>query len=81
MNVTVRLFAAARDAAGASSFTADLCAGATVEHAVAAAAAAHPGLSRVLPTCRFAVDEEFAPRSAALRDGQTVAVLPPVSGG
>lgn len=81
MKVTVRFFAAARDAAGASSFVAELPATATAGDAVAAAVAAHPGLASVLPACRLAVDEEFAPRTFALRDGQTVAVLPPVSGG
>jgi molybdopterin synthase catalytic subunit len=41
----------------------------------------HPELSRVLPRCRIAVDEEFAEDAAPLPDGAEVAILPPVSGG
>lgn len=75
------LFAAAREAAGTDAIGLDLAAGATVADAFASLAASHPRLAAVLPACRAAVDEEFAPRASALRDGATLAVLPPVSGG
>ena len=41
----------------------------------------HPRLSSVLPRCRIAVDRDFVPEDAAVRDGAEVAVIPPVSGG
>ena len=81
MNVTVLLFAAAREAAGTDRVALDLARGATVADAFGRLAASHPALASVLPSCRAAVDEEFAPRATALRDGATLAVLPPVSGG
>ncbi len=80
MPVTVLLFAAARDAAGAARLTLDP-APATAGALRAALAAAHPGLARLLPRCRLAVDQEFAPDEAPLRDGAEVAVVPPVAGG
>ena len=81
MNVTVLLFAAAREAAGTERAALDLPAGASVADAFARLAEAHPGLAGVLPACRAAVDEEFSPLGAALGDGAVLAVLPPVSGG
>ena len=41
----------------------------------------HQGLAGALDSCRVAVDEEFASIDLALSDGQTVAFIPPVSGG
>ena len=81
MKVRVLLFAAAREAAGADRTEIELPEGATVAGAFARLAAAPPRLAGVLPSCRAAVDEEFAPLGSALRDGSVLAVLPPVSGG
>jgi len=55
--------------------------GATAAALRALLAAAHPKLGEALKVCRLAVDEEFAPDSTLLRDGNTVAFIPPVSGG
>ncbi len=81
MNVEVLLFAAARDRAGTGRMSVELPPGATVARLWERLAAENPALRDVLPSCRAAVDEEFAPRTASLRDGCVVAVLPPVSGG
>jgi len=81
VRVTVLLFAAAREAAGADRTSLDLADGATVADAFARLGADRPPLAAVLRTCRAAVDEEFAAPGVALRDGATLAVLPPVSGG
>lgn len=40
-----------------------------------------PGLRGVLGSVRFAVGDEFAAPDRALRAGDVVALLPPVSGG
>lgn len=80
MPVTVLYFAAARDAAGAARDTLDP-APATVGALRAALAARHPALGRLLPRCRLAVDQEFAPDDAPLVEGAEVAVVPPVAGG
>ena len=43
--------------------------------------ATRPGLRGVLGSVRFAVGDEFAALDRALRAGDVVALLPPVSGG
>jgi molybdopterin synthase catalytic subunit len=78
--VTVLYFAVAREAAGLdseslASWPQD------VASLRATLAALHPGLARVLPRCRLAVNQEFASDAALVPDGAEVAVIPPVSGG
>jgi MoaE-MoaD fusion protein len=76
VRVTVRLFAALRERAGAGQRELELPEGATAGDVFAALAiGAEPaGLA-------YAVNREYAERSSALSDGDEVAVIPPVSGG
>ena len=76
MRVTVRLFAALRERAGAGRRELELPQGATAGDVFAALeiGAEPPGLA-------YAVNQEYAERSAALKDGDEVALIPPVSGG
>ena len=77
--VTLRLFAAARQAAGTSR---EQLIGATVSEVLEAARAKFgEAFSAVLDGSRVWVNGEPAGLSAQLRDGDEVAVLPPVSGG
>lgn len=80
MAVTVLYFAGARDAAGASRETV-APAPATLGALRALLVERHPGLARILPRCRLAVDEDFGGDETPLRDGAEVAIIPPVSGG
>ena len=41
----------------------------------------HPALSRHLPHCRVAVNREYAREHEPVREGDEIALLPPVSGG
>ena len=79
MSVSVLLFAAARRWTGRGALSLEAVPGMTVRGLLAdpSLAALGPHLSSL----RFAVNEEFAPLDAAVKDGDTVAVLPPVSGG
>jgi molybdopterin synthase catalytic subunit len=81
MRVRVLFFAAARERAGRTEADVDVADGTTVGALFDHLAAEHPSLGDVLRSCRAAVDEEFAPRGTVLTGDQTVAVLPPVSGG
>jgi molybdopterin converting factor subunit 1 len=81
MKVDVLFFAAARERAGTARTTVTLADGATVADLWRRLGDDVAALAPVLPSCRAAVDEEFASPATALRDGATVAVLPPVSGG
>lgn len=75
----LRLFAAAREAAGTG---ADVVAGATVGEVLDAAVARYgPAFAAVLALSRVWVDGEAAERGDAVGDDAEVAVLPPVSGG
>jgi molybdopterin synthase catalytic subunit len=80
MPVHVLYFAGARERAGTARETLERVP-ATVAELRNALAEAHPGLGRILPRCRIAVDEEFAADDAPLRDGAEIAIVPPVSGG
>jgi molybdopterin converting factor subunit 1 len=41
----------------------------------------HKPLAEAIWACRVAINEEFAPDDQELREGDTVALIPPVSGG
>ena len=77
----VRLFARAKDLAGADAVHVELPAGATVATCGADWATMCPALAGLLPRCAIAVDDEFAEDSLTLPTGAEVALLPPVSGG
>ena len=82
LRVRVRLFGAARAAAGSAAQTLVLGLGATVADLVSALGNGNPRLANVLERCSFLCDE-VAVRDAAmtLRPGQTIDVLPPFAGG
>jgi molybdopterin converting factor subunit 1 len=81
MTFEVRLFARAKDLAGADSVRVDLPPGATVADLRRRLAAEHPALAGLLGRCTIAVNDEFAEDSLTLPGAAEVAVLPPVSGG
>jgi molybdopterin synthase sulfur carrier subunit len=77
--VTLRLFAAAREAAGTGRIDAP---GSTVDAVLGWAAAAFgPDFAALLGSCRVWCNGEPAEATTVLADGDEVAVLPPVSGG
>ena len=77
--VTLRLFAAARVAAGTGRGTFD--AGTVGEVLAEAERRYGPGFAELLPNCRVWRNGEQAIAAELLVDGDEVAVLPPVSGG
>jgi sulfur-carrier protein len=79
VEVTLRLFAAARQAAGTARL--QLVATTVSEALEAAKQKFGEDFSAVLDGSRVWVNGEPAELSAPLRDGDEVAVLPPVSGG
>ena len=82
MNVTVKLFAAARELAGErSAIDAELPEGATVGDLRAWLAADCPSLAPLLKSATFAIDTDYAVDSTPLRPDAEVACIPPVSGG
>lgn len=81
MTLRVRLFARARDLAGADVISVDLAPGATVADLRSRLAAQCPALAALLARSAFAVDNEFVADHLALGPEAEVALLPPVSGG
>lgn len=81
MRVQVRLFARARDLAGAGILTVELFAGATAADLRRRLAEQCPALRSLLTHSALAVNNEFADDATALAEGAEVALLPPVSGG
>ena len=81
MLITIRLFARLREIAGAPELAIELPDEAHVRDAWAALAARHPELAAYERSISCAVNEDYARMTAALRDGDEVAFLPPVSGG
>ena len=85
MRVKVVLFAAAKDAAGTPELELELSDddGTGTTAVVDALQKQHPQLERILPRCALAVNGEYVTEDAtpALKPGDEVAVLPPMSGG
>jgi len=81
MKVTVKLFAIVRDRAGVSDVALDLPDEATIATAAEALALQFPAVESFLPRCAFALNLEYTSVSEPLKDGDELAVIPPVSGG
>lgn len=80
MKVTVRYFAFLRAQLDVTQEVVDLDGDATLGDLMERLRTAHPPLAAARHL-RWAVNEEFAQRAAALADGDTIAVIPPVAGG
>ena len=81
MNVTVKLFAAARELAGCGEIELDLPSRATVGALRKALCAASPQLTPLAERSLIAVNEEYRADSAEVSEGDAAALIPPVSGG
>jgi molybdopterin converting factor subunit 1 len=80
MTVTVLLFASYADALGAASLDLELARETTVTE-VLAAIRARPGADRLPATPLVAVNLQYATGDRVVRDGDEVALIPPVAGG
>jgi len=78
VNVTVRYWASARAVAGCDS---ERFGGLHVGDVLAAAAAAHTGLSVVLDVSSILLDGRAVTAAEPLSEGATLEVLPPFAGG
>ncbi len=81
MTVTVLYFGPAADWVGAASEALELPDGATLGSMPEVLRRRHPSTDFARAGVRFAVNERFEPPRTVLRDGDEVAVIPPVSGG
>lgn len=81
MNVRVKLFALTQDLAGTPEVSLELAPPVTIAAIRLALAEAVPALGPILPSCAFAVDNEYATHATQVDDQAEIACLPPVSGG
>lgn len=81
MTVRVFCFATLRDHFAPSEFAVSLPAHATGRDLLACLGERQPRAAPLLRVCRLAVGCEYVPSDSSLRDGDDVAVIPPVSGG
>ena len=81
MKVTVHLFALYRERAGLDQFSLELAPGATVSGLVEEVRRLYPGLAPPTVDIVVAVNTDYADPGLVLRDGDDIALIPPVSGG
>jgi len=82
MRVRLLLFAAARERAGKSEISLEVTGEqARAADVLAAAVRSEPGLAAIAAQLRVAVNHAFVDGAAMVREGDEVALLPPVSGG
>ena len=81
MMITVRFFAILRELGGKSEVELRLGDEATVRDALDAVAELSPAIARHLSRAAAAVNQEYVPAETKLRDGDELALIPPVSGG
>ena len=79
--VKVLFFGAARDAAGHNEVEFTLAGPIKAANAFAEVLSAYPELRRFGRSLLFAVNQEYAPTDREIRDGDELALFPPVSGG
>jgi molybdopterin converting factor subunit 1 len=81
MLITVRLFARLRELTGKSELTLVVPENATAQWLWKQMALEYADLADYERAISCAVNEEYAPLTTVLKDGDEVAFLPPVSGG
>ena len=81
MKIRIKLFAILRDAAGTGDVELDVPPGTSAGAIRQMLSAAHPAIERYLPRVAIAVNQSYATPETELRDGDEVALIPPVSGG
>ena len=81
MHIHVKLFAVLRETAGAAEITLELPDGATAASVRQPLLEQFPSLAAHLSRAAYAINRTYADPQAVLRDGDELALLPPVSGG
>ncbi|HTE49344.1 MAG TPA: molybdenum cofactor biosynthesis protein MoaE [Kofleriaceae bacterium] len=81
MKIQVRYFAVLRERLRSDGETLELADGATVADALAALAGMHEPFGALGRRCQTAVNQSMVPAGEVLRDGDELALIPPVAGG
>ncbi len=81
MQLTIKLYARARDLAGGPTITVELPPEATVSQLRTALTEQHPALAKLVPTLLVAIGTDYATDTTVLTPQSSVSCFPPVSGG
>jgi molybdopterin converting factor subunit 1 len=81
MRCEVLLFAQLAEAVGKDHLTIDLPDGAAAGDAIEVLAKGHAEIARMREALAIAVNERYGDAATRLGDGDTIALIPPVSGG
>ncbi len=81
MQVRVLFFASLREKVRTSETVETIADGTSVGDLWSALCRKHESIEPMTPSVSFAVNREYADRATILRDGDEVALIPPVSGG
>jgi len=81
MKVTCLFFAGAKDIVGTSSIVFNLNDGTTTTEFEKVLLLQHPSIEKVLLTSLLAVNQEYVYEPVLLKEGDEIAVIPPISGG
>jgi MoaD family protein len=81
IQITVKFFAAPREALGTDEISLDIPAGSTVKDLINTLRDMYPVLESYTRFLSVAVNRAYVGRQTELQDGDVVACLPPVGGG
>ncbi|BDA43106.1 probable molybdopterin synthase sulfur carrier subunit [Coccomyxa sp. Obi] len=83
MKVAFLFFARSRELAGTQSWELKVHDGASIQDALQAVLTQFPGLKEIEGRCVLALNQEYVDKGSKqpLRDGDEVALIPPISGG
>jgi molybdopterin converting factor subunit 1 len=81
VKIRVRLFASFREAAGGGTLSWDAPEGSSVADVVAALRERYPRFGPAAEKALLAVNQEYVGGDVRLKDGDELALIPPVSGG
>ena len=81
MKVKVLFFASCRDIVGSREIELEVPKGSTAGDAVDRLCETHPRLSPLRGRMAISVNEDYAAAETALREGDVLGLIPPVSGG
>ena len=81
MKVKVLYFSSIKDKLKKSSEEFEIKEGTTISEFLNILKSKYPEISKSFESSMFAVNEEYVEQSFSLKEGDTVAIIPPVSGG
>jgi len=81
MNLSVRLFAGLKERFQTEKLSVSLEESSTVKNLIEQLAETYPDHAQLLMACMVAVNQEYAEETRVIRNGDEIALIPPVSGG